>query len=210
MAWWPYLYGGFERLHELREERRRLHEDKVNWQIKNIKNPPSLKTDLIMAVHEDLVLIQMEKYHKKMLKTSDKIQEIEESYIPKENEKGFLNAYLIKRKKEKLLKSLKSELENCIDKFWKNQNRFVEFIECEIPSEVLNIEKKGYIYGHAWFLSQDGEYQAKFKDRTSTELKEERRKNWEIYNNLCIVMHEIASKHDSIDSILIPSVENNY
>ena len=209
MAWWPYLHGGVEALNELCKERRQLHEDKVNWQIKNIKNPPSLKTDLIVAVHEDLALIQMKKYYKRMLKTSDKIQEIEESYTLKENEKGFLNAYFIKRKKEKLLKPLKSELENCIGKFWKNQDRFIEFTECKIPPQVRNTGKKGYVYGHAWFLSQDGEYQEKFRDLTHVELRVERRKNWENYNNLCIVMYEFAPKSDSIDSILIPSEEDN-
>jgi len=150
-----------ERENKIRKQRKKLHEQRVNWIIERIKNPPHVSSDLIMAVHEDLTLRQMEKYF------------------------GFQ----------------KKELTNL---FWKNQRRFLEFIDINHPHEGFERAKLGYKYSHAWFLDKNPEYASKFENMSLRQLQEYRKKNWETYNNLCTRMHEIAPEYSSLDSILIP------
>jgi hypothetical protein len=88
--------------------------------------------------------------------------------------------------------------------FWKNQERFLEFIALNNLYSGFEKAKPGYKYSHAWFLHKNPEYASKFENISPRELQTYREKNWEIYNNLCIRMHEIAPKHNSLDAILIP------
>ncbi len=179
MAWWPYLYGGFEALNELHEERRQLHEDRVNWQIKHIKNPPSLlgisanvlELALIATVHEEQVLNQMKKHYYNIIENYD--------------------------------------TETSISLFWKNQEKFLEFIDIREPWKLVEPECPGYRYSHAWFLSRNEKYQNEFKDITEIELQEVRKDFWSQYNSLIKEIHKMAPKHESIDEILIPSIEEN-
>jgi hypothetical protein len=88
--------------------------------------------------------------------------------------------------------------------FWKNQGRFLEFIDISNPYEGFEKANPGYKYGHAWFLDKNPEYASQFRDMSLRELQEYREENWKIYNNLCVRMHEIAPKYNSLDAILIP------
>ena len=96
--------------------------------------------------------------------------------------------------------SQKTELTNL---FWKNQRRFLEFIDLNNPYKGFEKANPGYKYSHAWFLHKNPEYASQFKNISLKKLQEYREKNWEIYNNLCIRMHEIAPKYNSLDAILV-------
>lgn len=151
-----------KRENKIREQRKKLHEQRVNWIIERTKNSPSISPDLIATVHEDLTLKQMQKYfaYKKI---------------------------------------------EYINFFWKNQKRFLEFIELkDNPYKGFEKASPGYKYSHAWFLHKNLEYASQFENMSLKELQEYREKNWKTYNNLCIRMHEIAPKYNSLDAILIP------
>ena len=123
-----------ERERKIEEQRKKLHEQRVNWIIERTKNPPSISRDLIATVHEDLTLKQMQKYF------------------------GFRE---------------KKELTNL---FWKNQKRFLEFIDINNPYEGFEKANPGYKYSHAWFLHENSEYASQFRDMSSKELQEYREK----------------------------------
>jgi len=149
-----------ERENRIREQRKKLHEQRVNWIIEGTKNPPPIPANLIATVHEDLTLKQMKKYC-----------------------------------------SQKTELSNL---FWKNQRRFLEFIDLSNLCRGFEKASLGYKYSHAWFLHKNPEYASQCRNIGLKKLQKYREKNWEIYNNLCIRMHEIAPKYNSLDAILIP------
>ena len=88
--------------------------------------------------------------------------------------------------------------------FWKNQRRFLEFIDPNNPHQGLGKANPGYNYSHAWFLKKNPEYASQFESLTAKGLQEYRKKNWEMYNNLCTRMHEIAPRYKSLDAVLIP------
>jgi hypothetical protein len=83
------------------------------------------------------------------------------------------------------------------DMFWKNQKRFLEFINFEKANS-------GYKYSHAWFLNKNPEYASKFENMNSKELRLYRENNRRIYNILCERMHETAPEYASLDKILAP------
>ena len=84
-----------EREDKIREQRKKLHEQRVNWIIERTKNPLPVFSNLIAAVHEDLTLKQMQKYC-----------------------------------------SRETKLTNL---FWKNQRRFLEFIDLNNPLSLQGI-----------------------------------------------------------------------
>ncbi len=88
--------------------------------------------------------------------------------------------------------------------FWKNQRRFLEFIDINNPHQGLKKANPGYNYYHARFLHGNPEYASQFENLTPKELEKFRENHWKMYNNLCRRMHEIAPKYDSLDAILIP------
>jgi hypothetical protein len=95
----------------------------------------------------------------------------------------------------------KKELTNL---FWKNQRRFLEFIDTNNLQAGLEKANPGYNYSHAWFLHNNPEYASQFKELTPKELQEYRERNWKMYNGLCMLMHKIAPKYGSLDAVLIP------
>jgi len=159
-------FRDIEKGNEVGEKGKKLHEQRVNLIIERTQNPPFASLDLIAAVHENLVLKQMQKY--------------------------------LGSKKTKFTRL-----------FWKNQKRFMEFIDIDNPHWGLKKAEKtniGYKYSHAWFLDKNPEYASQFKNMTFKKLKEYREENWKIYNNLCINMNEIAPRYKSLDEILIPVI----
>lgn len=90
------------------------------------------------------------------------------------------------------------------DMFWKNQKRFLEFIDLKNSHRGFEKANSGYKYSHAWFLTKNPEYASKFENMNSKELRLYRENNWRIYNILCERMHEIAPEYASLDKILAP------
>jgi len=113
---------------------------------------------------------------------------------------------LVLKQMKKYLGSKKTKLTRL---FWKNQKRFLEFIDLDNLHLGLKKAEKaniGYKYSHAWFLDKNPEYASQFRNMRLKELQEYREENWKIYNNLCINMNEISPKYKSLDEILIPVI----
>lgn len=215
MSWFPYAHRDYrlaQKEIELKEKNKELFDQRLNQRIQEIINHPYVNKILVAIVHEDLTLERMYIHKNKIIDYSKEIDSVEKLYKPE-------------KKKEKLLESLSFKLSNSIKLFWKNQNKFLKFIDLENTCRIFDEASIGYTSHYSWVLSgeknfkdKEGnpffgkyeEYQEKFKHMTCIELQAEREKNWKIYNNLCIVMHEFASKYDSIDSVLIPNIEENY
>ncbi len=102
------------------------------------------------------------------------------------------------------LRQMQKSVDNNPELFWKNQQRFLEFIDIKNPYIVSKKANPGYRYSHGWFLNNNKDYASKFIDITPKHLAEYRLKNWKNYNNLCKKMQSIAPKYHSIDSVLIP------
>ena len=214
MAWFPYIYSDSKLAQkgmELKKKRKELLDQRTNQRIQEIRNPPHVKKILVAIVHEDLALERMCAHKNKITDYNKKIDSVEKLYKSE-------------KKKKKLLESLSFKLSNSIKLFWKNQNKFLKFIDLENTWRIFEEASIGYTGHYSWVLSGEKnfkdkkgnlffgkyeEYQEKFKDLTNVELQIKRRKNWEIYNNLCIMMNEFAPKYKSIESILILSEENS-
>jgi len=151
---------------EIERKRQELLEERTECLVRRTKNPPSLKDiskmvsemDLIAAVHEELVLKQMQK---------------------------AVNAHDSKN-------------------FWKNHERFSEFIDLDNPLVASEKASLGYQYGHAWFLNNSRCYAPRFLDITPKQLEEYRLKNWKAHNELCKEMLQFDSAHRLSDIVLLP------
>lgn len=79
MAWYPYSKGESERLRHLREQSKRIFEQRINYSVQRTQNPPSLDAinddvlgqDLIAVVHEELALNQMKKHYRDFIEQGD-------------------------------------------------------------------------------------------------------------------------------------------
>ncbi|MCX6747196.1 MAG: hypothetical protein NTU63_03635 [Candidatus Pacearchaeota archaeon] len=153
---------------EIERKRQEFLEERTGYLVRRTKNPPSLKNisrkvsemDLIAAVHEELVLRQMQK------------------------------AFDVHNSKS----------------FWKNQKRFLEFIDLDTFA-VSEKASLGYKYGHEWFLNNSRCFALRFLDITSGQLEEYKIKNRETYNELCTEMNQIDKKycvHCFTDLVLMP------
>jgi hypothetical protein len=87
--------------------------------------------------------------------------------------------------------------------FWKNQKRFLAFLDMESPKDLLGKVKHGYHIGHAWLVSRNKKYQQVFQELAGSELSVKREDNWQRYNALCEEMHRKHPRYESLDSILI-------
>jgi hypothetical protein len=79
--------------------------------------------------------------------------------------------------------------------FWKNQKRFLEFIDLETSDALSKKASLGYKLGHAWFLNNNPWFSFQFLNIDLVEIKEYRRNNWRAYNQLCTQMNERDKKY---------------
>jgi hypothetical protein len=82
-------------------------------------------------------------------------------------------------------------------KFWKNQKRFLQFIDLEKPFALSEKANLGYKCGHAWFLRNNPCFSMRFLDMNQEQLREYRKSNWREYNRLCTERNEEEKRYCS-------------
>ena len=80
-------------------------------------------------------------------------------------------------------------------KFWKNQKRFLQFIDLESSFALSEKANLGYKCGHAWFLKNNPCFSMRFLGMSSEQLREYRKNNWGEYNRLCTERNEEEKKY---------------
>jgi hypothetical protein len=81
------------------------------------------------------------------------------------------------------------------ENFWKNQKRFLQFIDLESSDALSEKANLGYKCGHAWFLKNNPCFSMRFLNISPEQLREYRRNNWREYNRLCTERNEEEKRY---------------
>jgi hypothetical protein len=87
--------------------------------------------------------------------------------------------------------------------FWENQKKFLAFIDPKKPYITSEKASIGFKIYPTRLLSNNPNYARPFINFKPGELSHFRTENWKKYNLLCQQMYGFASKHQTLDNILI-------